>query len=397
MIKKLGEIIPEPVWFFLLARIILLISLPLDGLEGYGDWWNYSRIAESGLPFVDFWVEFPPVFPFVLVVFRALSSGVGHNFEYLLAISASLVQAMSLVLFLRILERLKIKDDHYSLTVWFYTLLLVVLPYGWWYIDSWAVSFLLLGLYWMLEGRDVRAGIAIGLGVLTKLFPGLALVIPWRFFSLRRSVIITVSALGLTLFVWLALAFASPSMTRASVRVQYNKGSWETIWALIDENLHTGNLNAQSDRFDPGTATFASGNPPRIPSWITIIPFSAVGLCLYTRIKERSNINAIRLLLLTWSIFLIWSPGWSPQWVLYLLPLILIVFPDQRGMLLSAVFTLISLLEWPVLLSRGLFWTLWALIPARTLLLILIAVLCWMELKQDKISEPLHEDALRIG
>ena len=41
--------------------------------------------------------------------------------------------------------------------------------------------------------------------------------------------------------------------------------------------------------------------------------------------KSPGSRSAIAFLGVTWCLFLIWSPGYSPQWVLYLLPLILLV------------------------------------------------------------------------
>ncbi len=58
---------------------------------------------------------------------------------------------------------------------------------------------------------------------------------------------------------------------------------------------------------------------------------------------------------ITWVLFLFWSPGWSPQWVLYLIPIILLGLDTKSAFLLCFMLVLITLLEWPTLLAHELF------------------------------------------
>ena len=54
-----------PIILFLLARLVLFLSLSYEGLLGYGDLVHFYRLAEMGRPFFDLWVELPPVFTFL--------------------------------------------------------------------------------------------------------------------------------------------------------------------------------------------------------------------------------------------------------------------------------------------------------------------------------------------
>jgi hypothetical protein len=63
--------------------------------------------------------------------------------------------------------------------------------------------------------------------------------------------------------------------------------------------------------------------------------------------------------------------------VLYFLPFILLLLPERRAVLITLLFVLISLLEWPLLLSRGMFWGLYLTVPLRTLLIALLGYDCW--------------------
>ncbi|TLN26689.1 hypothetical protein FDZ74_01690, partial [bacterium] len=61
---------------FLLARIVLFLALPLEGLHGYGDFVTFFSVAQiPGWPFLNYWVEFPPLFPFLSELLYRLSGG----------------------------------------------------------------------------------------------------------------------------------------------------------------------------------------------------------------------------------------------------------------------------------------------------------------------------------
>jgi hypothetical protein len=178
---------------------------------------------------------------------------------------------------------------------------------------------------------------------------------------------------------------ASPRFTFASLLAQVSKSSWETVWALLDGNLGTGNFGPIADHFDPALATAPLGNPPRIPTWLTLAAFGLLYAYLFfdrgprteDRRPERTVLgprSSVAFTGLTWCIFLLWSRGWSPQWQMLILPFILLALPLQRAVLFSLVLGFVNFLEWPVLLSRGWFWSLWLTVPLRTLLIVLLAV-----------------------
>ncbi|HJW91509.1 MAG TPA: hypothetical protein VJ436_12775 [Anaerolineales bacterium] len=380
------------VGLFLAARAFLLISLPLDGLRGYGDFQHFFNLAKLGWPFLDIWVEFPPIFPFLSALLYRLAGGRQSGYDYLLAGLLTLAQAASLWLFLRLAEKLHGQQAGLR-RGWSYFALSAGLAYGWWYFDPLATLAMLLGLFWTLEGRVRRAGLALGLGMLLKWFPGLVLAVAWQHLSPRRAALTSAVSLGLTAAVLLGLYLVSPDLTGASLRSQFSKGSWETIWALIDGNLHTGNFGDLAGRFDPAQASEAQGQAARLPVWGTLPVFAVAGAWLFWRGRpipagHPEPIRAVAFLGLAWSVFLLWLPGYSPQWVLYLLPLILLVLREREALLMAGLLALVNLLEWPLLLSRGLFWGLYLTVPLRTGLLVLLAARFWQGVKQPMEEIP---------
>lgn len=370
----------------------LLISLPLEGLRGYGDFVHFYRLAGMGWPFFDYWVEFPPIFPFLSTLIFRLAGGRQHVYDYLLALLLSVAEAACLAVFVRLAQRLQPAAAANRSAILYFALLLC-LPYGWWYFDPLAVLITLLGVTWLLEGHDSRAGLALSAGMLVKLFPAIGLAVAWVTRPFKRALLVTVLTLGLTGLVYGILWAASPAYTGASLRSQGSKGSWETPWALLDGNLNTGNFGPENERRDPLTANLPRGNPPQLPAGLALIPFAVLGGWFFwqARIIERQALAgqaAVAFLGLSWTLFSLWSPGWSPQWILYLLPLILLALPTRKATLLSVALVFINLLEWPVLLSRGLFWGLWLTIPVRALLFVLMVVEFWRAASGFKPGAP---------
>jgi hypothetical protein len=366
-----------PLYFlFLVARLVLFAGLPLEGLRGYGDMIHFFQQAGLGWPFFNFWVEYPPVFPFLSALLYRLSGESEHGYLYLMAGVLSLAQAGGLALFQRLATRLYGPETAQRRS-WVYFALLVCLPFSWWSFDGLAVTSMLLGILWLLEGRGGRAGLALGLGILTKWFPGLVLVLAWRLGGARRALHPATAAALLVGSVFFGLYLLAPENTLASLLSQPGKGSWETVWALLDGNYQTGNFGTQIDPLDPSTAVISSRNPARLSPWLTLPFFAGAGLWLSRRSAPGKERESLAFLGLAWCLFLLWMPGYSPQWVLYLLPLSLLALPERMGILAGIALILVDLLEWPVLLSRGLFWGLWLTVPLRAALLLMVGSMFW--------------------
>ena len=372
---------------FLLARIILILSLPLEGLKSYGDFWNFYHLAALGQPFRDIWVEFPPLFPFISRGLYLLVGGKEHGYIYLSVILYSIVQAGGLFIFQRIAEIIWGVEKGFQAAV-IYGFMILGLFYGWAYFDSLAVFLCLLSLFFLIKSRQYFAGLAIGFGGLVKWFPVLVLPAAWKWLGWKKGVRVVLSALITVVVIWGVLYILSPDMTGASLISQGAKGSWESIWALLDGNLRTGNFPPGADRTIPETAILSSGNPPLISPWITLLAFGGLGLFLFLKAEVRTERQLVAFSGLTLSLFYLWSPGYSPQWVLYLLPLILLSLEGSRGLLMAVIALLVNLLEWPLILTRGLFQFLPFTIILRSSIYILLAVLlAGMVLPRKKAQE----------
>ena len=377
-----------------LARLILLITTSVAGLRGFGDFWHFFRLAQiKGWPFLNYWVEFPPIFPFLSALLYRLAGGQERVYDYLLFGLLFFADAGSLILFHKLSSSFNGEREGLNRT-FTYLIIMVAVPYYWWYFDPFAVLLLLVGLDLLISGKHVEAGIVLGFGTITKLFPLLGLAAGWRLLPIKKLLVTVGMAFFLSAVVYGSLYLASPGYTLASIRSQSSKVSWETVWALADGNLVTGSFSSASDRLDPEKASVTHGNPSAVPHWLTLLIFSGLGALTFWKITPHSNSQRIALVGVGFCLLFLWSPGWSVQWVLYLIPLALLTLPGWRGGLLVAALILSNLLEWPFLLSKGLANSLYLTVSLRTLLIVALMWSFLLVLKVDQSSS--HNQPVRF-
>lgn len=356
---------------------MMLMIWPAENLTLYGDYRYYfdlASLSESGhIPFIHYWSEHAPLFPFVNLALYQLSGGFFKNHVLLTSLAMLVFEAGSLILLYLLTNEVRGKDQAVQVS-WVYVVLYV--PAFVWLstFEAMTAFFVLLALFFSQRNRPWLTGLAIGLGAMTKLLPIVLLATVWRAHGWRSAMTGSLAALLVCVVVLGPLLASSSDYTLASLQAQVGKSSWQTVWALIDGNLqNTGNFGPIADHFDPAKAREMLHNRPRLPIWLTLLPFALVGLFIFTRPPVRGADDELIFATLTITIFFLWSKGWSPQWQMFLIPLLLLTLPLRRATMFVIVLGFVNLLEWPVILSRGL----WELLPltiiARTLIFVLLA------------------------
>ncbi len=373
------------VLLFIGLRLAILAAHDPQGLMDYGEFDNFYKFADitrvtGELPYIGYWMEYPPLFVWPNLGLQQLITvalhAQEHTYDYVLALIVLAADVGNLWLIRRIGTRLYGPERGLDLA-WVYALLGVPLVFLMWNIETVVTFLMLLGLANLLEGRDGRSAVATAAGALVKVMPGLLLPVALRFRSVKKGAAYAGIMAGLGALAYLPFLLISPTFTLASLRAEVGKSSWQTVWALIDGNFGTGNFGPLIDRLDPAKAGQMVGHPPVIPSVIPLIAFGVLYAWLFTRPVKHSDRAIVAFFGVTWCVFLLWSKGWSTPWMQMVIPLILLVFPDRDGVLAVIAFSLINFLEWPVLLSRGLFWGLWFTAPMRTLMVIAFLVALW--------------------
>ena len=356
-----------------LARLTQWLYLPPSAWQTRGDLVTYFRVAEvPGWPYFQSWAEYPPIFPFISEIIYRISGGQEQTYVLLFSLLLLIADLVNFWLVSRILALYLSGSALFRRQVVTAAVILLV-PYFSGYFEPLVLLTVLGSLWLILSGKKQASSLLLAIGFLVKMFPALLFSLVWKKWKIREAVAATLLFLLLLVMVYGALFLLSPDFTVASFVSQANKGSWETIWALADGNFQTGNFGGLAERLDPLSAFRPVGNPARISPWLTLAPFVFFGFWRWKKAKPVSIPQWIALAGLTWSIFLIWLPGWSPQWVVYLLVLMIFCLPANQGMLTGAALYMVTLAEWPVLWS-GDFTMPWAAaIILRTLLLALCA------------------------
>jgi hypothetical protein len=96
-------------------------------------------------------------------------------------------------------------------------------------------------------------------------------------------------------------------------------------------------------------------------------------------------------------IFYLQSQGWSPQWLVQIIPLLLLVFPTRNGVLVAVMLSLLAFVEYPLILIRSvdiplqpgsLIYLPWVLVVIlRTVILVGICVAYYGKLRQSPNPE----------
>lgn len=377
---------------FVGLRLVILAAHDPNGLMAYGEFDNFYKFADitrvTGLlPFIGYWMEYPPLFVWPnLALHMALNVWLGlpeHTYYYALALIVLAADVGNLILMRRLGERLYGPQRGLDIA-WAYAVLGVPLVFLVWNVEPVVTLFMLLGLAWLLEGKDGRSALAVAAGALIKVMPALLVAVAWRFRPLKKGATYmgTVAALGVGAY--LPFLILSPHFALASLRAQVGKSSWQTVWALLDGNFGTGNFGDLIDRLDASKAAQMLGNPPLIPPWATLIAFGVLYAYLFARPIRRTDRAQVAFFGVTWCVFLLWSKGWSTPWMQMVIPLVLLTFPNREGVLAILLFSLVNFLEWPLLMSRGLFWGLYLTVPLRTLLIIGFLAAFWRQCRPQQ-------------
>lgn len=394
--------------FVFLRLMLLMVYQPLftqgieRGMTAGGDFMYYFQLgALSGqghLPFRDWWSEFPPIPSYLeTLVFQLVGRNGYPAFAMTLGVIMMLFDVGNLVMMRRIGTRLHGVGTGMALA-WVYAVSVVPLVMVWWNFEPMVAFFLLWSVALLVERRDTKSAIVAAVGGLVKFTPLLVLGAVWRFRQPRVAVRYSLITLGIFAVVY-ALFFAqNAAMTAPSLTAQFNKASYQSIWALIDGNYRTGNFGTPQERLDPANAYQVVGEPSVVPGFVRLGAAALIGAFVFWRTRRLDERGLVAFVTITLLIFFLQAQGWSPQWLSQIVPLVLLCFPTRDGVTAVVLLSLVTFAEYPFLFIRtgdtggvitgDLVPPFVALVLARTVILIGICVALYRRLRQEPVPLP---------
>jgi len=171
----------------------------------------------------------------------------------------------------------------------------------------------------------------------------------------------------------------------ASIQNRRVRPDWETVWALAAGYSGVGWIHRY--RQSPDTALELNYTPdlPAAAWWATDAAVAALYAVLALRRSPPTPASVVWSTGLALAAFALYLRGWSPQFMVWLLPFALLAFPGGRGFLIATGLSGLALLEYPayfVLWSEHP-WVLWLLVVARTLAILALGAVFAHRLWRD--------------
>ena len=412
------------------ALVVLAIGFRLTALflVRYGsaspDWSDFvyyhqvaSLSAQGYYPDIQFWVEYPPLFPWLAVGAYQLSLLLpvwiqpDFWFELTLSLVLAVADGAAIVAIDRLGDAFWGKPAGRRSAVVYAAIFLPAFAIVGWF-DTLPVALLLVALALIVGaggssvrpdtesprrlGRWLLTGFLVGVGIMLKLFPAIALpaglIVRPRVRGEQksataarqavRSTATATLAAGLTVVLVAApFLFLSRDMFLATFRSYLARGSWMSPWAILDGYFDPGGIAALHDRlFFSASALW--GQPSRSTGvWLLA---AALGAAVYLwRLRVAIRLGTPRAAIahtgLAIALLLLLSRGFSTQYTLWLLPFVALLLPGLAGALLAAALGFNGVVLEGYLyvnLFPSLHRLLWLTVGIRTILLLWFAVEC---------------------
>ncbi|HEY4721422.1 MAG TPA: hypothetical protein VII92_06220, partial [Anaerolineae bacterium] len=320
-----------------------------------GDYLQWGTLADSGrYPFIHYWSEYPPLFAWPVIglyrISTLLPSWIYDQrlwFAIVLQLAMTVCDVGSLILVYAIARQLGSKARATRTAALAGGSFILAYAMSSWYEPA-PLFFLLLATYLALRDRFAASAFAASLGILIKLFPIVILpMVLHRLTQLRKAVKYLV-VLAITIGgVMLPFVIMRADLVWAFVRSTLNRPTWLSIWALFDGNYQFGIAVPIIDRFS--AANIGEPYISQLPWPIIHLVFAGLFLFIYTRrIDWRSPSKSLAFAGLTVNLFLLWSKGFSGQFIVYAFPFLVLLMPNLRGAVYTALLSALWVAEWPL-------------------------------------------------
>ncbi len=343
LVQRFGESIKtnRSLWLasFLLIPIAFLATCSWAVRADMRLFYDYSsEIAQGQIPYRDFPVEYPPLalLPMVLPQFLRVGSDEFFRHLYYVIFSFENVVLCGITgVIVAKMARSQLKRDSRRTIAVFSLLVIANATMILCRFDILPALLTALALWFVIICRPSLAGIAIGLGIMTKLYPIILLPVLGLYYLTRRQYIEaskflggSVFAVGVTL-----LPFLTIGLGHLSITLQYHQArgiQLESIpagllllakqfgWTTVDVVINYGAYHIISPSAEPIL---------KVLPFVFIVAWTLAVLSCFKRfqLERRSNYATIEQSLLACSMLILLtsittSKVFSPQYLVWLLP-----------------------------------------------------------------------------
>ncbi len=422
---------------FVTFRLLALAAFRPGGLVlDFSDFYWYRSFAElthqGYYPYDNLWTTYPPLFPVVMIALYQLSALLppwefpNLWFTLLLGGVFLLFEIGNFVLLYLFALKLYPETQEPGLPstpqnafrpLWIYAALFVPVYTltGW--FESYPLFFFLLSLYLLLNNRPYLSAFFTGIGFMIKLIPLILMPVAVQLISrvkyrlaienhkfnvaklstptpaqqpaspsrlppssfilpldLPRIALYLAIFLVTVILVGAPFYLLNPDLIFGPQLITAARQPWETVWALIDGNYDYGviPLDMRNLAWVPGEAP-----PTRIPWLLVTALFGLVYAFFYTRpLDWQRPRSVVAFVGFTLCLFMLWSKGYSPQWLGWPLFFIALLLPNIRGVTYAIILSLGNIIEanFYFIMFPEERWLFAATVLIRTLLLVVLAV-----------------------
>ncbi len=380
---------------FATFRLLTLLLLRPGGfIRDWSDFDTYLGIAslsDYGLyPYLHFWLEWPPIIPWLMVGAYKLSlllplwEDPRFWFTTILGTVFVLFEVGNFILLYRLARRLLPDPTQVSRVLWLYAGLFPPVYAMLGFFDGAALFFILFSLNLILQDKMRLSAVTAALGFAVKLTPILIAGTAAKYLLHKYRpdwrkifgawLVYGLIFAGTALLLLLPFLLTHPEWLLTSVKATLGRSSWETLWAVWEGYYGFGKV--LGDRLNPAESAFAV-HPASLPWGLISLAFAALYLTLFFRPANFSRPRpVIAFTGLTITLFLLYSKGYSPQFLVYVLPFIILLMPNLSGLGYALLLTLLNVLEQPVyfVILPNEHWLLTAVVVARFALLIALSI-----------------------
>jgi hypothetical protein len=397
------------VWFLNTQALFYTFA---PGAIGYAEWLDRLANLSIARGLAHVWTPYPQATPMLLVVLEGVATTIAGWLHSDVWTSYTLFRWLFQAVFLLIPSILLVSTSYqlgmlmspatatlaasivaFSFAPLYYGVASTVVT------DPLPVCLTLLAVWLLVRGRPGWAGLALGLAGAMKLIP-LVLVVPAMVLCATWGTRwkVAVVPLAVVAIVFVPFVLSDSEMFWSPFRWQSGRPPWESMYAFVNwlvgapheftqpafEDLGVGhNFGWVFWGITPPLTALTTPVPAGPLHWENLVSGAGVVLSLLAifAAKSSSPRAVIRWSMYALAVTFFWSPGWSPQYELYLIPFAALAF-EAPLVALGAVLALEipTFLEYPLLLPWAYFyggsavWLSWAATLSRYLVLAWLAI-----------------------